>query len=142
MESTLTNYPQAGSFKGSFPVQIFYEDTDFTGYVYHSNYLKYFERAREMVLGVDMLKELYKEGVHFVVAEANLKYRAAARFGDHITIETTVTYEKSPLVQFKQLATLDGKTLVDGDISLATVNEEGRPIRLPDAILKEFSLKL
>ncbi len=52
-------------------VQIYYEDTDHSGLVYHANYLKYFERAREHMLGLAELRRLYDEdGVGFVVYDA------------------------------------------------------------------------
>ena len=53
-------------------IPIYYEDTDFTGYVYHANYLKFFERAREEGLGRRFLKKLYKMGKHFVVKSINI----------------------------------------------------------------------
>ncbi|MBT6176177.1 MAG: thioesterase, partial [Deltaproteobacteria bacterium] len=43
------------------PVQIYYEDTDLSGVVYHANYLKYFERAREHLIGPTELARLYNE---------------------------------------------------------------------------------
>ena len=50
------------------PVQIYYEDTDLSGVVYHANYLKYFERAREHLLGPTELARLYNEdGIGVVV---------------------------------------------------------------------------
>ena len=57
-------------------VQIYYEDTDFSGVVYHASYLKSFERAREHLIGVDELVRLFREdGIGFVVYKANLTFR-------------------------------------------------------------------
>jgi acyl-CoA thioester hydrolase len=136
---TITTLQYSGSFSGTENYQIYYEDTDFTGYVYHSNYLKYFERSREHILGIDFLKQLYKEGIHFVVAEVNLKYRAAANHGDLITVETEVKYNKSPLIHFVQTAKRDQTTIVDGIIQLAIVDASGRPICPPDLVVAEFT---
>src|SRR5690606_5005447 len=73
------------------PVQIYYEDTDHSGVVYHANYLRYFERAREHVLGVRELVALYNEqGIGFVVYHAELTYRDVAVFGDTLEIHTRV----------------------------------------------------
>lgn len=110
--------------------------------MYHSNYLKYFERSREHVLGVEFLKDLYKEGVHFVVAEANLKYRAAANHGDILTIQTTVIYDKSPLIKFKQNALRGDQMIVEGLVHLVTVDGKGRPKCPPESVVKEFTKKL
>ena len=75
-------------------LQIYYEDTDHSGVVYHANYLKFFERAREHLLGVEHLVSLYQEdGIGFVVYKAELTYKKGAQFGDQITIQTTLTPE-------------------------------------------------
>ncbi len=138
----MDNYPKSGSFSASTDVQIYYEDTDFSGYVYHSNYLKYFERAREHILGPTELKRLYELGVHYVVAEANLKYKAAANFADILTIETTVSFTTSPMVHFMQNALKNGAVIVEGDLKLVVVNSKGKPIKLPKEILESYAKKI
>jgi acyl-CoA thioesterase FadM len=66
-----------------FPVRVYYEDTDHSGLVYHANYLKFFERAREHWLGIELLLKLAREeGIGFVVYRAEVTYREGARFGD------------------------------------------------------------
>ena len=60
--------------KGQTTWRVYYEDTDFSGYVYHANYLKFFERGREELLGVEKLQELFKKGLHFVVAKIQISY--------------------------------------------------------------------
>ena len=66
--------------QSSFSVRVYYEDTDHSGVVYHANYLKYFERAREHLLGVDELVALWNEqGVGFVVYRADITYKKGAR---------------------------------------------------------------
>ena len=70
-------------------MQIYYEDTDLSGVVYHANYLKYFERAREHLLGVDELVRLYyDDGIGFVVYKAELTFKDGARLGDSLEIRT------------------------------------------------------
>ncbi|MEJ2685331.1 MAG: YbgC/FadM family acyl-CoA thioesterase, partial [Candidatus Sulfobium sp.] len=72
-------------------VKIYYEDTDCGGVVYYANYLRYFERARTEFLesrGVS-LKALMEEGIYFVVAEAELKYKAPGRYGDVLAVGTS-----------------------------------------------------
>ena len=74
-----------------FLVQIYYEDTDHTGVVYHANYLKYFERARENLIGTDTLVKLWEEeGIGFSVYKAELGFYDGATFGDRLDIRTTV----------------------------------------------------
>ncbi len=77
-----------------YPVQVFYEDTDFSGVVYHANYLRYFERAREMVIGPDELVRLWREqGLGFAVYKAEVTYHEGAEFGDILEIRSTYSRE-------------------------------------------------
>ena len=94
--------------KNTFHVQVYYEDTDHSGVVYHANYLKYFERAREHLLGYFSLVTLFEEhGIGFVVYKAELTYKKGAQFGDHVRIETTVEQESAFRLIFKQIAKLE-----------------------------------
>ena len=85
------------------PITVYYEDTDFTGVVYHANYLKYFERAREHLLGVDDLVALYRDhGVGFVVYKAELTFKEGAVHGDRLEIRTAVRAESEYRLLFDQ----------------------------------------
>ncbi len=71
-------------------VQIFYEDTDHSGVVYHANYLKYFERAREDIIGARELARLWREeGLGFAVYKAAVDYQDGAEFGERLEIRST-----------------------------------------------------
>ncbi|PIE61382.1 MAG: thioesterase [Desulfobacterales bacterium] len=73
-----------------FNAQVYYEDTDHSGVVYHANYLKFFERAREDIIGVDELSRMWhEEGIGFAVYKANINYNEGAVFGDLLDIRTT-----------------------------------------------------
>ena len=77
-----------------YPIQVYYEDTDHSGVVYHANYLKYFERAREHLIGVDELVRLWKEeGLGFAVYKVEIGYFDGAEFGEQLDIRTRI--EKS-----------------------------------------------
>ncbi len=84
--------------------QIYYEDTDFTGLVYHSNYLKYFERAREEALGVDTIKRLYNEGLHMVVRSVSIKYKNPAHYGFSLTVKNSFQMQKNKILVCDQNA--------------------------------------
>ena len=74
-----------------FQVQVYYEDTDHSGVVYHANYLKYFERAREGVISPEALVALWKQkGLGFAVYKANVSFLDGAEFGDTLDIVSTV----------------------------------------------------
>ncbi|MCG8565701.1 MAG: YbgC/FadM family acyl-CoA thioesterase [Desulfobacterales bacterium] len=72
-----------------FNAQVYYEDTDHSGVVYHANYLKFFERAREDIIGVDTLSRMWhEEGIGFAVYKADISYNDGAVFGDLLDIRT------------------------------------------------------
>src|SRR6478736_3735843 len=97
---------ESGTIRGRIEFPVYYEDTDLSGFVYHSNYLKYFERAREHVIGIRFLKELYDQGIHFVVSRVTLEYKAPAQHGDQVLIESVGQYSRSPAIPFEQNAYL------------------------------------
>jgi tol-pal system-associated acyl-CoA thioesterase len=71
-------------------VQVYYEDTDHSGVVYHANYLKFFERAREHVIGTkELAKMWHEEGIGFAVYKIEIGYFEGAVFGDTLDIRTT-----------------------------------------------------
>jgi tol-pal system-associated acyl-CoA thioesterase len=119
------------------PIRVYYEDTDHSGVVYHANYLKYFERAREHLLGPDTLVALLREeGLGFVVYRCDLRFREGAAFGDTLTIHTHVTLESPWRAVFRHRATrdADGALLVEGTVELACVDAQRRLVRIPAAV--------
>lgn len=119
-------------------LQIYYEDTDFSGVVYHANYLKYFERAREHLLGPHELVRLYRDtGVGFVVYKAELTFKEGAVFGDTVEIRTTVRAESEYRAVFNQQAwRVGGKSaLVEGIVQLVCVNQDKQLVPLPPTVL-------
>lgn len=121
-------------------VQIYYEDTDHSGLVYHANYLKYFERAREHMLGVAELKRLLVEdGIGFVVYEAKLQYKQGAVFGDTIVIRSTVSAPSPYRAVFEQDALRDGQLLVRGVLTLVCIDREKQLVELPESVRRKLS---
>lgn len=133
-------------------VQIYYEDTDLSGVVYHANYLRYFERAREHLLGVDELVRLLDEdGIGFVVYKAALTYKEGARLGDTVEVRTTVRKESKYRLAFSQnvyrIRQANGDTqekskkratlLVEGRVDLVCVNDAGL-CALPEGVLQSL----
>lgn len=118
-------------------VQIYYEDTDHSGVVYHANYLKYFERAREHLLGVPELVRLWEEqGIGFVVYQCRLKFREGATHGQTIEIRTTIK-QGSPYraVFTQQVWQPEGKAwMVDGEVELCCVDRENKLVKLPETV--------
>ncbi len=118
---------------------VYYEDTDFSGFVYHANYLKFFERAREHLLGIDAMREMFKQGVHFVVYDVQAKFLSPARHGDHIAVHTLCRFNQSPRLRFEQIAYNDrnltnARKLVDARITVVMIDKDGRPLRISPEI--------
>ncbi|ACN17362.1 conserved hypothetical protein [Desulforapulum autotrophicum HRM2] len=73
-----------------FSAQVYYEDTDHSGVVYHANYLKFFERAREDIIGIKNLADMWHtHGIGFAVYKLSMGYHDGAVFGDLLEIRTT-----------------------------------------------------
>lgn len=123
-------------------VSVYYEDTDFSGLVYHANYLKYCERAREHVLGRGELVRMYREeGVGFVVYRAEMSFKEGAVFGDELEVRTTVEIKSDFRAVFKQpIYRVGGTTpLVEVEIHLVAVDKNNKLTRLPKKVLESGS---
>lgn len=118
-------------------VQIYYEDTDHSGVVYHANYLKYFERAREHMLGLEALRRLLvDDGIGFVVYKAELTYKQGAVFGDTVLIESQVEAPSPYRAVFRQNARRlsDRTLLVTGVLTLACVDRDKQLVPIPPSV--------
>ena len=125
----------------TFDLVIYYEDTDFTGLVYHANYLKYFERAREQALGFCLIKKMYSQGVHCVVRRASMNCFKAATHGCSFFVQSSVAFSQSPRLSFHQsLYSRDSKMpYVTAEIELAVVNDRSKPIKIPALLLDKLN---
>ncbi|MDP1827647.1 MAG: YbgC/FadM family acyl-CoA thioesterase [Archangium sp.] len=118
----------------TFDVQIYYEDTDFSGVVYHANYLRFFERAREHVLGAGELVRMWREeGKGFVVYKATQQFKEGAVFGDIVEIRSTARLESEYRVVFDQRAhrKADGRLLVEASIEMVCIDAARNPVTIP-----------
>jgi tol-pal system-associated acyl-CoA thioesterase len=117
------------------PVQVYYEDTDHSGVVYHANYLKYFERAREGVIGPAALVDLWKnQGLGFAVYKADIQFLDGAEFGDTLDIVSTVRKDSDYRLVWQQEAWRPGatKAAVKAEIHLVCVDREKNLKPIPD----------
>ena len=120
-------------------IQIYYEDTDCGGVVYHANYLKYFERARTQYLEERGLSVagLMKEGTVFVVVHAEVDYRSPARYGDRLIIETVVSDMTAASFTFSHVLRKreSQRVVVEGSAKLAATDGNGKVQRLDKALV-------
>ena len=122
-----------------FPVQIYYEDTDHSGLVYHANSLKYFERAREHVLGVDeLVRMLRDDGIGFVVYKCELTFKQGAVFGDTIEIRSTPRKESDYRIVFQQDVYRRGELLVQGLVHMVCVDRNTKLVPVPRTVIERL----
>lgn len=124
-----------------YPVHIYFEDTDFSGLVYHANYLRYMERARSDMLacvGIDQRGAFERgEGV-YAVSELSIRYRRPARFDDAVTVVSTVERLGAATCTIHQRVMLADETLTDAQVVAAFLSRDGRPKRQPRPWIDAF----
>ena len=122
----------------SLPVRIYFEDTDSGGVVYHSNYLKFLERARTewlRNLGIDQRYLKNIEHIMFVVHRINIQYKLPARFNDDLIVKSELVEIGCSKVIFKQMIYRDHEMLIDATVDVACIDSEKfKPVRIPKTI--------
>lgn len=119
------------------PLQIYYEDTDLSGSVYHANYLRYFERAREHLLGPAELVRLWRDdGIGFVVYKCELSFREPATLGDMLEVRTLVRMESDFRAVFNQSIWRPGgkQSMTEGVVQLVCVDRNNKLVALPGSV--------
>jgi acyl-CoA thioester hydrolase len=127
------------------PFRVYYEDTDFSGFVYHARYLHFFERARTDSLracGLDQRAMFEAEGgpLAFVVRHLSIDYLSPARMDDMVEVETRVTQTSGASVKMHQTLYRGTEVLARGDVTIVYL-KAGRPTRI-DAALKSAFIAL
>lgn len=118
-------------------VNVYYEDTDFSGLVYHANYLKFCERAREHAIGIPILVDMYNnQGIGFVVYKAEITYKDSASYGNELEVRSTAVKGSEYRLIFNQdiYRISDGKLLVKCVIELVCIDKSNKMIALPTMI--------
>jgi len=124
-----------------YAVRAFFEDTDLSGVVYHANYIRWFERARSDLLdciGIDQRAAIETGEGFYAVADLAIRYRAPARLGDTVLIETRATRLARASCNLSQRALRGDTLLAEMDVRVGFVAPDGRPRRQPDAWLAAF----
>lgn len=139
----MTDHPTAGRFEGRahlLPVRVYYEDTDFTGVVYHANYVRYFERGRSDFLrlaGIGHAELLEIDPpLAFVVAEMDLKFMKPARIDDALVVRTTYDAVKGVRLLISQTIERAGEVLCRAEVTAVCIHLDGRPRRPTQALVE------
>jgi len=122
----------------SWPVRVYYEDTDFGGVVYYANYLRYFERARTewlRSLGVDHQRLARDDGLQFVVRRAEIDFLRGAKLDDELSITVECTERKHTYLMLRQRALRGAEPMAEGVVQAACVRRvDFKPSPIPAAL--------
>ncbi len=124
-----------------FQIRVYYEDTDFSGHVYHANYLKYCERARSGYLrdvGVDQ-NAMFAEGAAFVVRKMDCEFLRPAKFDDVLDVETRLTEMSGARFKLAQVVKRGEAVLFSAAVTVAIIGKGGKPQRIPATLAGKFS---
>jgi len=120
---------------------VYFEDTDFSGVVYHANYLRFMERARSdllRLLGIDQRGAFEAgEGV-YAVADISIRYVSPARMDDDLIVETRCTAVGGASVTMRQRILRGDDLLTDSSVRAGFLTRDGRPRRQPAAWVEQF----
>ncbi len=119
----------------SWPVRVYYEDTDAGGVVYYANYLSFMERARTewlRALGFEQPALAAEHGVLFVVRAVNIDYLKPSRFNDSLQVTVEVVNVGGSRIRFLQRVLRGDEEIVRADVDVVCVNTDTfRPARVP-----------
>ncbi|MGV6839250.1 MAG: tol-pal system-associated acyl-CoA thioesterase [Planktomarina sp.] len=125
----------------SFPVTVYYEDTDMGGIVYYANYLKFIERARSTwvaELGIDQLA-MKDDGIVFAVRRIEADYLAPATLGDELDVRTRVD-GATPARWILNQDVWRGETLLfKAQVTIVAISQSGQPTRLPAELRRKVN---
>ncbi|MEI9889573.1 MAG: tol-pal system-associated acyl-CoA thioesterase [Caulobacteraceae bacterium] len=134
--------PASGRFEGKahlLPVRVYYEDTDFTGVVYHANYLRYFERGRSEFLRLTGISHTQlralEQPMAFVVVRMTIDYRKAARIDDALIVRTEYQRIQKARLHVRQTLTRGLDVIAEAVEEIACIDLDGRPRRPPSALV-------
>lgn len=142
----MTDTPTAGRFDGRdhlLPVRVYYEDTDFTGLVYHANYVRYLERGRSdclRLMGIGHTDLLDGDRpMAFVVSTLDLKFLKPARIDDALVVRTTYQAIKGPRLLIAQSVARGGDVLCRAEVVAVCIHLDGRPCRPTRALIDKVA---
>jgi acyl-CoA thioester hydrolase len=122
----------------TWPVRVYYEDTDRGGVVYYANYLRFLERARTewlRALGFEQSALAQRERVLFVVRSVAVEYLKPSLFDDNLQISVEAVKVGAGQIEFLQRVLRDHEVLVTASIRVACVDAGTfRPVRMPQAL--------
>lgn len=136
--------PTAGAFEGrehQLPVRVYYEDTDFSGIVYHANYLRYLERGRSdffRLAGISHT-ELAQQDTAFAIIRMELDFKRSARIDDALLVRTTYDRVEGARLFVTQRITRGEDVVLEAKGVAVCISLSGRPRRPTADMLAKLS---
>jgi acyl-CoA thioester hydrolase len=128
----------------TWPVRVYWEDTDGGGVVYHARYLNFFERARTELLrarGIDQTELKEQHGFIWVVTEMDVKFRKAAKLDDELVVSADFRWMKGVRQGFRQEITRkeNGELVASAEVTAVMLHAESlKPARMPTWIKEKL----
>jgi acyl-CoA thioester hydrolase len=126
--------------KRQFVLRVYYEDTDFSGRVYHASYLRFLERGRTEWLrdhGFEQRELAVEAALVFAVRRIEIDYRRPASMDDLLAIETKIAAIGGASIDFAQSVSRGEEQLARAIVRVAALSN-GRPARLPKEMRQRF----
>ena len=127
----------------NYKIKVYYEDTDASGRVYHSNYLKYLERGRSEFLyklGYNHKNLLQSLNFYFVVKHIDIDFKLPAYFEDFLYVKTEINEITKVKIFFNQSIYREKDLLIDSKILITPVNDKGKIVKMPIEMLEKLQL--
>ena len=127
----------------NFQIKVYYEDTDSTGRVYHSNYLNYLERARTEYIysfGHNHNDLFNKYDLYFVVKKMNIDFKSSAKFEDILNIKSKVLELTKYKIIFNQQILRNEIMLIEAEVVIVSINSMGKLIKIPDEMINKLEI--
>ena len=124
------------------PVQVYYEDTDAGGVVYHSQYLNFMERARtEFLRNIGFVQTVLKDemGILFVVRDIQIRFRKPAKFDDALEVQTKLLNTGRSLLEFEQNIYRGDEHLIAAKVEVVCIGAESfKPVSIPQNMMSKL----
>lgn len=125
-------------------VRVYFEDTDFSGVVYHARYLHFLERGRTDYLRLhgighrELMDGAFGEPMAFAVRRMEIEFLRPARIDDVLSVETRTAFLGGARVVLDQRILRGDEVLVEAKVKVAVISPDGRPRRMPGAVIERL----
>jgi len=130
--------------KFDWPVQIYWEDTDAGGVVYHSQYLNFMERARtEFLRSLGLMQTVLRDefGILFVVRDIQIRFKKPAKFDDALNVNTALIKVGRSLLEFEQNIYRGDEHLIAAKVDVVCIGADSfRPVSIPEKMMRLLML--